>query len=243
MTIDLSGLEASGTAVIRTVDALGAEELAAPSLLPGWTRGHVVAHIALNGVALAGVMQAVLREEPVAMYESNEKRDADIDDLAAAGQAEVFDQLLASTTLFNEAALAMDEDAWHGSFCRTPGDEQVPVASVLTMRRRELEVHHADLGAVYGRHDWPVDFVVEMLDAVVGDHLESGSFSVHATDLERSWAVGGSGGQTVSGLGPDLGWWLTGRGDGEGLTCDGDALPRLAPWRRASATAVPTPER
>ena len=72
MRIDLSGLEASATSLNRTVDALGAEELAAPSLLPGWSRAHVVAHLALNGVALAGVLDAVLRGEPVAMYESDE---------------------------------------------------------------------------------------------------------------------------------------------------------------------------
>src|SRR5436189_1603175 len=98
MNLDLSGLDASAAALTRAVDALGSDELAAPSLLPGWTRAHVVAHVALNGDALAGVLDAVLREEPVAMYESNEKRASDIDELAGAEQVELLDRLLAATT-------------------------------------------------------------------------------------------------------------------------------------------------
>src|SRR6185312_14462807 len=86
MDYDFSGLDESAAALNRTVDALGADALAAPSLLPGWTRAHVVAHVALNGDALAGVLDAVLREEPVAMYESDEKRDSDIDELAGVEQ-------------------------------------------------------------------------------------------------------------------------------------------------------------
>ncbi|MBV9832116.1 MAG: maleylpyruvate isomerase family mycothiol-dependent enzyme [Marmoricola sp.] len=246
MPIDLSDLDASSTALIRTVDALGAEELAAPSLLPGWSRAHVVAHLALNGEALAGVMDAVLRGDAVAMYESNEQRDRDIEELAGAGQAELLDRMLSATTQFSDAALAMDDDAWDGWFCRTPGTEQVPVATVPQMRRREVEIHHADLGTVYGHVDWPQDFVIELLDVVTVDQAPSGPFTVRAEDLGRSWAVGGDGGDrgpTVTGTGADLGWWLTGRGGDGALSTDGGGLPTLGPWRRASATAARTPER
>lgn len=246
MTPDLSALEASSTALIRTVDALGDEELAAPSLLPGWSRAHVVAHLALNGEALAGVLDAVRRGEPVAMYSSDEQRDIDIEELVAAGQADLLDRLLAATTRFHAAVEAMGEamgeDDWRGSFSRTPGAAQVPVASVPETRRREIEIHHADLGAVYGPADWPGDFVVELLDVVVVDRAPRGPFTVHATDLERSWTVGGENGPTVSGSAFDLGWWLVGRGEGESLACDAGPVPTLGPWQRASATAVPTPE-
>jgi maleylpyruvate isomerase len=242
MSIDLSGLETSATALIRTVDALGAEELAAPSLLPGWTRAHVVAHLALNGTALAGVMDAVLREEPVAMYESDEQRDTDIEELAGADQADLLDSLLAATTQFLDAAQAMDDKAWTGTFSRTPGTDPVPASDIPRMRRREIEIHHVDLGAVYAQQDWPQDFVVELLDVVCVDQAAVGPFTAHAADLDRSWQVGGSGGPTVTGSAADLGWWLCGRGEGGGLASDAGALPRLGPWRRASATAGPTPE-
>jgi maleylpyruvate isomerase len=241
MPLDLSRLNASATAVIRTVDALGDDELAAPSLLPGWTRGHVVAHLALNGDALAGVLDAVLRGEPVAMYESDEQRDADIAELATAQQPELLDRLLAATTRFAEAVEAMDDEAWSGTFSRTPGADAQPASAVPQMRRRELEIHHADLGAVYARRDWPDDFVEELLESESAYH-DAGPITLHATDLDRTWLVGASGGPTVTGTGADLGWWLTGRGQGDGLTSDSGALPTLGAWRRASATAAPTPE-
>src|SRR6476646_1300261 len=86
---DLAGLDASAIALNRTVDALTADDLAAPSLLPGWTRGHVVAHLALNGRALARVLDAVGRGQPVAMYESDEQRDSEINEYADAGPDEL----------------------------------------------------------------------------------------------------------------------------------------------------------
>ncbi len=54
-------------------------------------------------------------------------------------------------------------------------------------------------------------------------------FRAHATDLDRTWSFG-EGGPTVSGAGSALGWWLTGRGDGDGLTSDNGGLPRIEAW-------------
>ena len=46
-------------ASVRDVlDALDVDGLGAPSLLPGWSRAHVVAHLVLNAEGLAGVLDA-----------------------------------------------------------------------------------------------------------------------------------------------------------------------------------------
>jgi maleylpyruvate isomerase len=232
---DLTGLDASAQAFIRTVDALAPEELAAPSLLPGWTRAHVVAHVALNGFALAGVLDGLVHDQPVAMYESDAQRDAQIEDLAEAEPSELREQHFAATTAFADAVEALQDEHWSGHIDRLPGGPAWPAVAVVPTRRREVEVHHADLGTSYTRADWPRDFVAELLDTVVVDHAASGPFQLRATDLGRDWSVGGDGGPTVMGAGADLGWWLTGRGDGEGLSCDAGELPRLGPWRRAAA--------
>ena len=100
-----------------------------------------------------------------------------------------------------------------------------------------MEIHHVDLGSAYTRHDWPTDFVVDLLDVVSVDRNGAGPFQLRATDLDRGWAVGGEGGPTVSGAGADLGWWLTGRGTGTDLTCESGGLPELGPWRRATSRA------
>lgn len=243
---DLTELDASAAALNRTVDALSEEELTAPSLLPGWTRAHVVAHLALNGRAFAQVLDGVARGQQVALYESDARRDADIEEYAAAGPSQLREALLAATTEFSDAVEAMDDESWARSFSRTPGDPGQPVSAVVTTRRREVEIHHADLGTSYTHRDWPDDFVAELLDVVTVDRAEEGPFRVRATDLRREWSVGaGDGpvvsgpvvsGPVVSGTGADLAQWLTGRGGGEGLDAGG-ALPTLGPWRRA----VPPP--
>ncbi len=233
---DLTALDVSAQAFTRTVDALTPDELAAPSLLPGWTRAHVVAHVALNGFALAGVLDGLVHDQPVAMYESDEQRASEIEELAQVEPSELRERHLAATTAFDEAVEAMREEHWGGHIDRLPGVPGWPAVSVVPMRRRELEIHHADLGTSYTRADWPEDFVAELLDTVVVDHTDSGPFQVRATDLGRDWWVGGEGGPVVMGAGADLGWWLTGRGEGDGLSCDAGELPRLGPWRRATAT-------
>lgn len=235
---DLTGLDASAVALNRTVDALTDDELSAPSLLPGWTRAHVVAHLALNGQALARVLDAVGRGEPVAMYESDEQREAEINGFSAGQSADLRDGLLAATTAFSDAVGAMDDEAWGGSFTRLPSGPSWPAASIVATRRREVEIHHVDLGAAYTHRDWPDDFVAELLDVVSADRASAGPFGLRATDLGREWTVGGEGGTTVAGLGADLGLWLTGRSTGEQLSAGSGTLPGLGPWRRASGPAV-----
>ena len=130
-TGELARLDSSAIALNRTVDALTADDLAAPSLLPGWTRAHVVAHLALNGRALARVLDALGRGEPAAMYESDEQRDAEINEFSQVEPAELRDGLLAATTEFEDAVAAMDDDRWGGSFHRTPGGPSWPSATLV----------------------------------------------------------------------------------------------------------------
>lgn len=239
---DLTGLEASARALNRTVDTLSGDELAEPSLLPGWTRAHVVAHVALNGHALAEVLDGVAHGQQVAMYPSNEQRDADIEKLAAVQPEDLRDQLYAATTAFADAVQVMEPEHWDAWFDRTPDGPSMPVVDIVATRRREIEVHHADLGTSYTAADWPEDFVLELLDAVSVDQATSGPFRVRATDLGRTWQVGDSDGPLVLGPGWALGWWLTGRGAPDVVTCEAGALPTLGPWRRATAARRPTPE-
>ncbi len=235
---DLTGLDVSSRALTRTVDALSAEDLEAPSLLPGWTRAHVVAHLALNAFALVGVIDGAVHGNPVAMYESDEQRDSDIAELAQADAGELRERHLAAVTAFDDAVARIQDDHWSGRIDRLPGGPAWPMVTVVPTRRREVELHHADLGTAYTPADFPDDFVVELLDAVTVDQADSGPFLVRATDLGREWSVGGDGGPSVMGTGAGLGWWLAGRGNGDGLSCSAGELPRLGPWRRAAGTTV-----
>ncbi len=222
--------------LVRTVDGFSDEDWHRPSGLPDWTRAHVAAHLALNAEALTGILEGLARDKPVPMYRSGELRDREIDELVEDGPSAIRDRLLGSGPAFLKAVSHAPADSWEATALRTPTGPPFPVSAIPTMRLREVEIHHADLDAGYGRHDWPAEFVVELLDAVTVDHAGSGPFRVEATDVDAAWLVGGrlsdSGVPVVTGRGADLGWWLTGRGRGDGLRVDADDLPRIGPWRR-----------
>jgi maleylpyruvate isomerase len=196
----LALLEGGTRRSVRSVDAMDDDQWAAPSLLPGWSRAHVVAHLALNAEALTGALEGVREGRAVPMYPSQEDRDADIAELAAAPVAELRDRFLGSTTLVDEAVAELP-------------DNLAPVS-----------IERAATAA-----DWEPAFSAFLLDRGALRHTGT-PFTAHATDLGRTWTFGALGGPTVSGTGAALAWWGTGRGSGEGLTSDDGQVPGIEAW-------------
>ncbi|WP_205472383.1 maleylpyruvate isomerase family mycothiol-dependent enzyme [Nocardioides sp. SYSU D00038] len=219
-------LQEATARLVRTVDSMPDDSFAADTILPGWSRAHVVAHVALNSEALAGVLEGVVTRQPTTMYASQERRDADIVALAEAGPRALRDRLLAGATRYAEALDLVGPEHEETTFERTPGGRVIRVGAVPLMRLTEVEVHHADLGAGYAAHDWPTEFVVLLLDRCARRYDASRGFTARATDLDRSWTFGAPG-PTVTGPAADLAWWATGRGAGEGLTSDDGLLPGI----------------
>jgi maleylpyruvate isomerase len=216
--------------LIRTVDSLADEAYAEPSGLPEWTRGHVLAHLVLNAEGLAGALGGIADGERVPVYASQEARNQDIERLAAAGPSVIRNRLLGATTDLSDALDSVPDDQWDTTVDRVPGGRTFAAGDIPVMRLQEVSIHHADLASGYSRSDWPAAFVVLLLDGLSEKSVSADvSFHARATDLDRTWAFGG-GGPTVTGTGADLGWWLTGRGGGDGLTSDSGTLPRIGAW-------------
>ena len=77
---DVAGCAAAHQRLLATADALTDEQVAAPSLLPGWTVGHVLAHLARNADSHARVLAAADAGEVVDQYEGGPAaRAAEID--------------------------------------------------------------------------------------------------------------------------------------------------------------------
>ena len=229
---DLADLLADADqALVRTVDGLADAAYAEPSLLPDWSRAHVVAHLTLNAEGLAGVLHGAHLGQPQPMYASPEARDGDIAELATAGPAELRERFLASTGAVRRGARRdgrrrlgrpLRAHARRGRTSRSP-------TSPL-MRVREVEIHHADLDAGYAAADWPAGFRVG--PAGVDDQAPlPRALRGRPTDLDRTWHYGeGGGGPVVTGTSAAIGWWLTGRGNGEGVTSDTGSLPEVESW-------------
>lgn len=225
--------------VVRTVDGFHGDDWSGPSLLPGWTRAHVVAHLALNAEAIAGSLQSLVSDEddaahePRPMYASDEVRDADISKLAGADHAEIRDRLLAGTTNLDDALAAVPDASWETRIDRTPGGRPLRAGAFPGMRLRELEIHHVDLGAGYTPAEWTPAFAEHLLDAM-NKRVTSPAFEVKPVDSARTWLLGSEDAEypvpVVSGPAAGLGWWLTGRAAPDTLQCSHGELPSIEGW-------------
>ncbi|MBB6625969.1 maleylpyruvate isomerase family mycothiol-dependent enzyme [Nocardioides sp. KIGAM211] len=215
--------------LVRSVDALPEEGWPGPSLLPGWTRLHVLAHLTCNAEALAAVLRGLAAGEALPMYPSQERRDADIEEAAALGASELRTRFLGATTEFADAVAGVPEDAWDREVERVPGGPTFVAAAVPEMRLREVEIHHVDLAAGPTHTDWSPGFAALVLDAMSSRPRGPHGLTADPTDLDRTWTYD-EGGPVVTGTAADLAWWLTGRGRGEGLTSETGTLPEIGAW-------------
>jgi len=222
--------------LLRTLAEAGAasESLAdSPSLLPGWTRGHVATHIARNADSFTWMLDGAVAGELREQYPGGPPtRAAAIE----AGSTRSTDALIAdverSAARFAAACSRVDLDAWSRPVRPTAGE--VPASQLLRSRLREVEVHHADFGLGYGPADWMPDFVDEELPARVAGlavRLPRGTaLRLVATDSGAAWEVGGGPASvTVAGPRSLILAWLLGRDAADRLDAPA-GLPALTPW-------------
>ncbi|WUW24760.1 maleylpyruvate isomerase family mycothiol-dependent enzyme [Streptomyces sp. NBC_01463] len=222
---DLAALRQATDRLLSATEKLDDAALAEPSRLPGWSRGHVVAHLSRNADALVNVLQG----RP--MYADSETRDRDIERDAPRPRAEQLADLGASADRFVAAAAAPAD--WSRTVELRNG--VTDSASRIPYRRRvEVELHHVDLGIGYELEDLPDEFTIRQIDFLAerfAGHADVVPTDV-ADDAGRTWTTGGGaegGPATVRGTASELLGWLSGRRDGSALTVEGGALPALPP--------------
>jgi maleylpyruvate isomerase len=129
-----------------------------PSLLPGWSVGHVLTHLARNADSLVRILSAAARGEAVEQYEGGSgQRAADIDAGAGRSAADLRDDVLSAAGRLERAFADLPLDAWDGN--GLAGGIVWPCRTLPFHRRREVEVHHVDLGLGYTAAHWPADYV------------------------------------------------------------------------------------
>ncbi|AGL17444.1 maleylpyruvate isomerase family mycothiol-dependent enzyme [Actinoplanes sp. N902-109] len=220
----LADIAEATTALLHTAARLDDPALRAPSLLPGWTRGHVLTHLARN--ADGGTRLLTGGRE----YPSPAARAAAIEAGSTRPAAEQLHDLRTSADRFAAACHARPHTAWDTMLTWTTG-RQRPAWRTLPARLSEVHLHHTDLDAGYRPHDWPAGFVTTQLATVVSAFAGRPGvpgLRLHATDTGRTYRLGGPGTpRAVTGPQAALLAWLTGRSDGTELAPDLPALPFL----------------
>ena len=158
--------EATGRLAV-TAGALTDGQAREASLLPGWSRGHVLTHIARNADGLGNLLVWARTGIETPQYPSRQAREDGIEAGAHRPAAELSADVAQSATEFADEVARVPAAAWdvpvHG--LNGPGH---PAWFTLFRRLTEVEIHHADLGAGYGPSDWPAAFVADELERVTG---------------------------------------------------------------------------
>ncbi|MCX5201941.1 maleylpyruvate isomerase family mycothiol-dependent enzyme [Streptomyces sp. NBC_00237] len=221
---DLALLSDATNRLLAAAATLDNAAVAEPSRLPGWSRGHVLAHLARNADAL----QNVLAGRP--MYVSAEARDADIDRDAPRPLDVQLDDVRATADAFRRV---VEEPADWSRAVELRNGVTDSASRVPFRRLIEVELHHVDLGIGYELEDLPEEFTGREI-ACLADRF-SGNAAVTAATLTsadgRRWTTGRKDGDavTVTGAAADLLGWLAGRRDGGALSVEGGTLPVLPP--------------
>jgi maleylpyruvate isomerase len=147
---DIDALDASQQRLVSALQSMPAVEPGTPSELPEWTVGHVLTHIARNADSTLRMLSGLPQ-----YWKGFESRIADIE----LGAGRSWEELVDDVTTTNDAVIRRvhEIDDWSGTVQATTAVR--PKATIPEMRRREVEIHHTDLGLGYGFADLPADFV------------------------------------------------------------------------------------
>lgn len=222
--LDTAAVREATDRLLTAVSKLDDRAVTEPSRLPGWSRGHVLAHLSRNADALVNVLHG----RP--MYVSAESRDADIEDGAHRPLTAQLDDLRKSAARLDELFAAQSETDWQRTVELRNGVTDL-VANIPFRRWIEVDLHHVDLGIGYLLEDLPGGFVDRELSNMAkrfSGHADvPQSVELRAED-GTSWHTGSSGGEHVVVVGNPVALvgWLTGRTTGSGLS-SGTPLPTL----------------
>ena len=164
---DLAGVTASTERLLSTLEDLTDDVARRPSLLPGWTVGHVLTHLARNADSHLRRIDGSIRGEMVDQYPGGyEGRAADIEAGATRSAAELLDDVATTADALDAAWGTMPDYAWDAVTRDVSGAER-PMSALPFRRWREVEVHHADLGLEFTVADWSDAYVAADLPHVL----------------------------------------------------------------------------
>lgn len=226
--------------LIADAEELDDASLREPTPLPGWTRAHVLTHVARNADGLGNLLEWAATGVRHEMYPSLAARGAMIEEGALRDRAAIVADLRESTERFAEAAARLTPQQWTAAVERRIGGPQ-PAARVAWWRLDEVLVHHVDLDTGYTVAHWPAMYTGTALQAAAQRFSDPTfiqgcpAFRLYAEDTDQSVGVccdpQDEAAPLISGPEPALLGWLIGRSSGDGLDVRPHApLPAIPAW-------------
>ena len=223
-------VEVSTDLFLASVDALRDSQAREPTLLPDWTRGHLITHVARAAESLCRLLDWARTGVEQQQYASPDARAREIESGARRSVQALAADVRATATLFDDTVRALPKAAWSVEVTTRTGERRTP-SGIVFIRLRELEIHHVDLAVGYTFADIPEPVAASLIDDIlttVGGRPATSPLRIRAEDVDLEREIG-SGGPVISGSQADLLAWLSGRSPGTGLTARGAAEVPVAP--------------
>lgn len=225
-------ISAATVRLLDTARTLSDDDVLAPSLLPDWSRGHVLAHIARNADGLTNLLGGAAVGEQRTAYLSPEARNADIEAGSRRPIKEQLADIEAAHDRFEAAVSALRPEQWSFEQAWGSAGQRRPATALLDARLREVAIHHVDLDAGYTMADWSPQFALVILRSALPAFEARGLTAclLRATDVDAVVEANGGSALEISGPAHALASWLLGRDKGGGLEVAGGALPTPPAW-------------
>jgi maleylpyruvate isomerase len=155
------GCAASHQRLLQALEGLTDEQCRQPSLLTGWSRGHVLSHLANNAYSHVRMFEAASRGEETEQYEGGKPaRDSQIESWSSLSAHELVGHVRASIYALEGAWASATPTTWTGFGVKShAGGGRVAITDLILMRWCESEVHLADLNHGYSFENWDTTFV------------------------------------------------------------------------------------
>jgi maleylpyruvate isomerase len=230
LAVTLPWMRQGTSLVLAVADQLTDEDLRRPSGLPGWTRAHVLGHLARNAEALGRLASWARTGVSTPMYAAREQRAAEIETSAELPAPVLREELKYTAAEFDEALAQLTDTTWRAQV-RSALGRAIPAAEIPWMRVREVWLHAVDLAAGVTVSELPAEVVDVLLDDVTGTlSARPGCPAVQLvpTDRDCAWQLSPADGaartrgQTptrtpaqslAAGTAAELLAWVTGRAD------------------------------
>ena len=194
-----------------TLGGLSDAQLREESLLPDWSRAHVVAHTSRNAQGLGRLATWALTGEETRMYPSREFRNMQIEETVEFTPSQLRELFDSTAHDLEHRFDDLDQaDAW-GNEIRNFQDQLVSSDFVAWLRVREVWIHLIDLGAGVTFDDLPEDLQTELLgDVASGMAARDELPSVRFSNGDTTW-IYGEGDRVLDASPAALLAWLLGR--------------------------------
>jgi maleylpyruvate isomerase len=216
------------------------EDVKAPSALPGWTRGHVLAHLAGITNAMARQLEYAARGETIELYDGGQDGRNKAIGMAAGHSADVHRADLNAG--LDRALKAFDSleagSGWQAPIAYRGGVVQDGGLALW----RELVIHTSDLGTGYGPETWSRQFCEHLFDFLAARVAPGEKLVLQPLGLPPRTIGGGGRSTVINGMITDIAAWLAGREPSLGslrasAAADGVDLPELLPWPSGTPAA------